>query len=148
MNRDPCFSDCVKCASHAPTDNVGTPMGIVAIGAKFSFRGARSFERIREQPDPNLRRSMKYVSNPSNSGKRIMKRYFLLGLAALGLIALVPTGSKADDGLRVTLAPDTSQTDPYYDRYRYYRHADVYRWHRYHHRHHYDRDYDRDGDRD
>ena len=40
-----------------------------------------------------------------------MKRYFLLGLAALGLIALVPTGSKADDGLRVTLAPDTSQTD-------------------------------------
>jgi len=28
-----------------------------------------------------------------------MKRYFLMGLAALGLIALAPTESKADDGV-------------------------------------------------
>ena len=41
-----------------------------------------------------------------------MKRYFLLGLAALGLIALVPTESKADDGFRVYVNPDTSKTDP------------------------------------
>ena len=83
-----------------------------------------------------------------------MKRFFLLGLTALGLIALVPTGSKADDGLRVYVSPGYQPDGPYYyreDRYRYYRHADEYRWqrwHRYHHRHHYDRDYDRDGDRD
>ena len=79
-----------------------------------------------------------------------MKRYFLLGLAALGLIALVPTGSKADDGFRVYVNPGYQQDRPYYyrdDRYRYYHHADEYRWqrwHRYHHRHYYDRDYDQD----
>jgi hypothetical protein len=86
-----------------------------------------------------------------------MKRYFLLGLTALGLIALAPTQSKADDGFRVYVDPGYQQYRPYYygdDRYRYYHHVDEYRWHqwqrwhRYHHRHHYDRDYDRDGDRD
>ena len=40
-----------------------------------------------------------------------MKKYFLLGLAALGLIALAPTESKADDGFRFTLVPDTNNTD-------------------------------------
>jgi hypothetical protein len=53
-----------------------------------------------------------------------MKRYFLLGLAALGLIALVPTESKADDGFRVYVSPAYQPEGPYYyrdDRYRYYR---------------------------
>jgi hypothetical protein len=79
-----------------------------------------------------------------------MKRYFLFGLAALGLIALAPTESKADDGFRISVHPGYQQDGPYYydeDGYRHYRHSDEYRWHRwhrYHHRHHYDRDYDRD----
>jgi hypothetical protein len=86
-----------------------------------------------------------------------MKRYFLWGLAALGLIALTPTESKADDGFRVYVDPGYPQYGPYYygdDRYRYYHHADEYRWHqwerwyRYHLRHHYDRDYERDFDPD
>jgi hypothetical protein len=77
-----------------------------------------------------------------------MKRYILLGLAALGLIALARTESKADDGLYGN--PGYQLYRPYYygdDRYRYYRHADEYRWqrwHRSHHRHYYDRDYDPD----
>jgi hypothetical protein len=44
-----------------------------------------------------------------------MKRYFLLGLTALGLVALTPTESKADDGLRVYLNPGYQQDRPYYD---------------------------------
>jgi hypothetical protein len=73
-----------------------------------------------------------------------MKRYFLLGLAAFGLISVTPTESKADDGFRIYVNPGYQQYRPYYyDRDRYY-----HRWHRYHHRHHYDRDYDRDHDRD
>ncbi len=83
-----------------------------------------------------------------------MKRYFVLGLAAFGLMALAPTESKADDGFRVYVNPGYQQVRPYYygdDRYRYYHRADEYRWHRwhrYHHRHYYDRDYNRDYDRD
>jgi hypothetical protein len=76
-----------------------------------------------------------------------MKRYFLLGVAALGLVALAPTESKADDGFRVYVNPGYHQDRPYYyerDGSRHYRHADEYRWHRYYHRHHYDRDHDRD----
>jgi hypothetical protein len=46
--------------------------------------------------------------------KNHMKRYFLLGLAALGLIALVPTGSKADDGFRVYVNPGYPLYRPYY----------------------------------
>jgi hypothetical protein len=80
-----------------------------------------------------------------------MKRIFLLGLAALGLFALAPTQSRADDGFRVYIGPAYQQERPYYyredyPRYRYYRHSDEYRWqrwHRSHHRHYYDRDYDR-----
>ena len=56
-----------------------------------------------------------------------MKRYFLLGLAALGLIALAPTESKADDGFRVYVSPGYQEYRHYYygdDRYRYYRQAD------------------------
>ena len=83
-----------------------------------------------------------------------MKRYFLFGLAALGLIALAPTESKADDGFRVYVNPGYQQDRPYYygdDRYRYYRHADEYRWQRWlrsDHWHYYDPDYDRQYDRD
>jgi hypothetical protein len=80
-----------------------------------------------------------------------MERYFLLGLAALGMVALTPTESKADDGFRVYVNPGFQQVRPYYygdDRYRYYHHADEYRWHRYQPRHHYDRDHDRNYDRD
>ena len=73
-----------------------------------------------------------------------MKRYFLLGLAALGLVALSPTESKADQGFSIQIGPEYQQYRPYYygdDRYRYYHHPDEYRWHewqrwhRYHHRH-------------
>jgi hypothetical protein len=76
--------------------------------------------------------------------------FLLLGLAALGLIALAPSEPKADDGFRVYVNPGYQQDGPYYydqDGYRHYRHADEYgwhSWHRDHHRHHYDRDYDRD----
>jgi hypothetical protein len=86
-------------------------------------------------------------------GKEHMKKIFLLGLAVLGLIALAPAESKADDGFRIYISPH-SQYRPYYyggDRYRYHHHADEYRWqrwHRYHHRHHYERDHDRNYDRD
>jgi hypothetical protein len=51
-----------------------------------------------------------------------MKRYFILGLAALGLIALAHTESKADDGSRVYVSRGYEQFRPYYygdDRYRY-----------------------------
>jgi hypothetical protein len=73
-----------------------------------------------------------------------MKRFFLLGLAGLGLVALAPTGSKADEGFRVYTGPADQR--PYYredyPRYRYY-HPEEYqwrRWHRYHHRYYYDPD--------
>ena len=49
-----------------------------------------------------------------------MKRFFLLGLTALGLIALAPTESKADDGFRIYISPGYPQDRPYYygdDRY-------------------------------
>ena len=34
-----------------------------------------------------------------------MKKFLLLGLAALGLVALAPTESKADDGFRIYIGP-------------------------------------------
>ena len=72
-----------------------------------------------------------------------MKRIFLLGLAALGLVALMPTGSKADDGFRVYIGPADQRPYYYredYPRYRYYRHPEEYRWHRSYHRYYYDPD--------
>jgi hypothetical protein len=55
-----------------------------------------------------------------------MKRFFLLGLAALGLIALAPNQSNA---VSVYIGPSYPYYRPYY--YGYYHH-----WHRWHHRHH------------
>ena len=72
-----------------------------------------------------------------------MKRFLLLGLAGLGLIAMSPAQSKADEGLRVYIGPPDQRPYYYrddYPRYRYYRHPDEYRWQRYHHRYHYDPD--------
>jgi hypothetical protein len=62
-----------------------------------------------------------------------------LGLAALGLVALAPAGSKADEGVRVYVNPG-------YSHYRHYYYHEYYRrhWHRWHHRHYYDRYYYRD----
>jgi hypothetical protein len=72
---------------------------------------------------------------------------FLLGLATLGLFAFTPVESKADEGFRVYVNPGYQDYRPYFygdDRYRYYHHADEYRWHQWQrrHRHHYDRDGD------
>jgi len=69
-----------------------------------------------------------------------MKRFLLLGLAALGLVALAPAVSKADEGFRIYIGPDHRED---YPRYRYYRHPDEYRWHRWnrsYHRYYYDLD--------
>ena len=56
-----------------------------------------------------------------------MKRIFLLGLVVLGLIALAPTQSKADEGFRVYIGPADQRPYYYredYPRYRYYRHPE------------------------
>ena len=83
-------------------------------------------------------------SVPSNVEKvNYMKRFLLLGLAALGVVVLTPIGSKADEGFSVHIGSAYPQYGPYYDRYdypryRYYydRNPDEYRWHRWHQRHH------------
>jgi hypothetical protein len=79
-----------------------------------------------------------------------MKRLCLLGLAALGLVAFAPTGSKADEGVRVYIGPADQRPYYYREDYRryHYRHPEEYRWRRWHHRHYYDRDYYRDYYRD
>jgi hypothetical protein len=68
-----------------------------------------------------------------------MKRPFLLLLAAFGLLALIPTESKAQ--VSVTVSPGYSnhgyyyQGQPYYHRgyhrYYYHRNLSYHRWHRY-----------------
>jgi hypothetical protein len=60
-----------------------------------------------------------------------MKKFLLLGLTALGLMALAPTKSEADEGVRVYIGPA-------YPHYRHYYYHEYYRhhWHRWHHRHH------------
>jgi hypothetical protein len=40
-----------------------------------------------------------------------MRKYFLFGLLALGLIALGPTESKADEGFSIHIGPRYQQTD-------------------------------------
>jgi hypothetical protein len=61
-----------------------------------------------------------------------MKRFLLLGSIALGLIALTPAESKADEGVHVYIGPA-------YPHYRHYYYHEYYRhhWHRWHHRHYY-----------
>jgi hypothetical protein len=56
-----------------------------------------------------------------------VKRFFLFGLAALGLSDMAPAQSSADEGFRVYIGPAYQQERPYYyredyPRYRYYRH--------------------------
>ena len=67
-----------------------------------------------------------------------MKKLIILGLAAVGLIALAPAESKADEGVSVYVGP----TYPHYRNYyyhEYYRHH-WRRWHHWHHRYYYYRD--------
>jgi hypothetical protein len=64
-----------------------------------------------------------------------MKQYLLLVLAALGLLALVPTESKAE--VIISVNPGHS-SGYYYQRQPYYRHHYYHHnWHR-HYWHHYD----------
>jgi hypothetical protein len=68
-----------------------------------------------------------------------MKRFFLLGLAGLSLVAMAPAQSKADEGFRVYIGPADQRPYYYredYPRYRYYRYPNEYRWHRWHRNHH------------
>ncbi|HEV3208814.1 MAG TPA: hypothetical protein VGY91_01005 [Chthoniobacterales bacterium] len=76
-----------------------------------------------------------------------MKKFILLGLAVLSLLALAPAETKASE-LRVYVGPGYPSYQPYYYddnyywRYHHYHHSRAYYWHRWHH-HHYDSDYDR-----
>jgi hypothetical protein len=102
---------------------------------------------VRQQPDPHVGEAFRGISTPSEGRTIYMKRFILLGLTALGLITLAPTGSKAAEGFNVYIGPAYQRPYYYredYPRYRHYRHPEEYRWHRWHHRHYYDRDYYRD----
>jgi hypothetical protein len=101
---------------------------------------------VREQPDPDMGGALGAISLGLTCRTIDMKRFFLLGVAGLGLVALALTGSKADEGSRVYIGPADQRPYYYredYPRYRYYRHADEYRWRRWHqwrHRYYYDPD--------
>jgi len=69
-----------------------------------------------------------------------MKRYFLLGLTALGLATLMPSQSNAEDRFRVYVNPGYGQYRPYYYGYDHHRYYRWHRWHRWHHRYYYERD--------
>jgi hypothetical protein len=111
---------------------------------------SKRFGGLREEPDLDVGVACRDPVRASNWKRKNMKRYILLGLATVSLLALPSRESKADD-FRVYVDPGYQPDTPYYYRehyrhYRHYRHADEYYWHRWHRRHHdYDRDdYDRD----
>jgi len=64
-----------------------------------------------------------------------MKQYLLLVLAALGLLALIPTESKAQ--VSISVGPARSH-GYYYQRQPYYRHHYYHHYYHRHHWHHYD----------
>lgn len=67
-----------------------------------------------------------------------MKQYLLLLLAALGLLALIPTESKAQ--VSISVNPGYSR-GYYYQRQPYYRHYYYRQYsHHYYHRHHWHND--------
>jgi hypothetical protein len=107
---------------------------------------ARGDQCLREQPDLDMGAACNSDSISSKPRKaNYMKRIFLLGLAALALVVLAPTGSKADEGFRIYIGPGDQRPDyrEEYPRYPYYRHPQEYRWHRWHrsyHRYYYDPD--------
>jgi hypothetical protein len=63
-----------------------------------------------------------------------MKHYLLLVLAALGLLALVPTESKAQVSISVSPAGSGGyyyQRHPYYHQHYYHHYYHHYHWHHY-----------------
>src|ERR1700693_686042 len=46
--------------------------------------------KVREEPDPRLRGAIKYLSNPSNSGKESYEKIFPLRFGGVRAVRLVP----------------------------------------------------------